>query len=49
VLATLVSLYGALVVISVARGGSNGNDVAKKAADLFTEVKIPGIAQPAPK
>jgi len=46
VLGTLVSLYGALVAISVARGGSNGNEVAKKAADLFTEVKIPLITPP---
>jgi len=40
VLGTLVSLYGALVVISVARGGSNGNEVAAKAAELFTKVNI---------
>jgi excisionase family DNA binding protein len=48
VVTTLISLYGALVVISVARGGSNGNEIARKAAEIFaSDIKIPGGPAPA--
>lgn len=37
VLAAFVSVYAGLVVISVVKGGSNGNDIAKSAANMFAK------------
>jgi excisionase family DNA binding protein len=42
VLSSLLSLYAALVVVSVARGGSNGNELPRKAVDIFAkDIVIP--------